>query len=98
MHCGCRVGMATLKDAFKKYFRGYKKTAVFAITTACNCKCVMCDMHRKKPEHISLSDAKKVLKTLEDQKFLIVYLTGGEPTLHPHVVEIVEYADELGLI
>ena len=98
MHCGYRVGMATLKDAFKKYFRGYKKTAVFAITTACNCKCVMCDMHRKKPEHIGLSDAKKALKTLEDQKFLIVYLTGGEPTLHPHVVEIVEYADELGLI
>lgn len=90
--------MATLKEAFKKFFRGYNKTAVFALTTQCNCKCVMCDMHRKKPEHISLSDAKKVLDFLEKNKFLVVYFTGGEPTLHPDIVEIVNYADKLGLV
>jgi len=90
--------MVALKEAFKKFFRGYNKTAVFALTTQCNCKCIMCDMHRKKPEYIGLRDAKKVLNVLEKNKFLVVYFTGGEPTLHPDVVEIVAYADKLGLV
>jgi MoaA/NifB/PqqE/SkfB family radical SAM enzyme len=58
----------------------------------------MCDMHRREPESISFSDAKKILDFLASNKFLVVYLTGGEPTLHPDVVEIVRYAVNLGLI
>ncbi|MCW4039080.1 MAG: radical SAM protein [Candidatus Bathyarchaeota archaeon] len=90
--------MATLKDAVKKFVRGYRKTAVFALTTKCNCKCIMCDMHAKKPEYIPLNDAKKVLKFLADNGFLIAYFTGGEPTLHPNIVEIVDYAGKLGVV
>ena len=90
--------MTTLKNASIRFLKGYKKTAVFALTSNCNCKCEMCDMHRREPMSISLSDAKKILDFLEKNHFLVVYMTGGEPTLHPNVVEIVKYADDLGLI
>jgi MoaA/NifB/PqqE/SkfB family radical SAM enzyme len=90
--------MATLREALKNYVRGYTKTAVFALTTQCDCKCIMCDMHRKTPQYISFEDAKIVLNFLKRNKFLIAYITGGEPTLHPNITDIVEYADKLGLI
>ena len=90
--------MTKVIGAFKRFLRGYSKTAVFAVTTRCNCKCIMCDMHQKKPEQISLADAKKVLDFLAENKFLIAYLTGGEPTLHPDIVEIVDYSNRLGLV
>lgn len=55
-------------------------------------------MHRREPQRITLDDAKKVLDFLAKNKFMIAYFTGGEPTLHPNVVEIVEYANNLGLV
>lgn len=54
-------------------------------------------MHEQKPEYLSFSDVKRVLDFLRCNKFLIAYFTGGEPTLHPHIVDIVDYADDLGL-
>ena len=90
--------MVHLREAFWKILKGFRRTAVFAITTRCNCRCVMCDMYKKPPRSISLEDAKKVLDFLRKNKFLIIYFTGGEPTLHPDVVEIVNYADELGFV
>lgn len=90
--------MTTLVNAVTRFLLGYKKTAVFALTTRCNCKCIMCDMHRKTPESISLKDAKTILEFLAKNKFLIAYFTGGEPTLHPNIVEIVKYANQLGLV
>jgi MoaA/NifB/PqqE/SkfB family radical SAM enzyme len=57
----------------------------------------MCDIYEKPTESISLRDAKKILDFLAANKFLIVYFTGGEPTLHPDVIEMVRYADSLGL-
>ncbi len=90
--------MTTLKNASIRFLKGYKKTAIFALTSRCNCKCEMCNMHRREPESISFSDAKKILDFLEKNHFLVVYMTGGEPTLHPDVVKIVKYADDLGLL
>lgn len=58
----------------------------------------MCDMHKQPAKEISLKDAKRVLEKLASNDFLIVYFTGGEPTLHPNIVDIVSYADKLGLV
>jgi len=90
-------GMTALRNVLIRFLRGSRKTAVFAITTRCNCRCLMCDMHRKPPETISLSDAKRILDFLRIHGFLIVYFTGGEPTLHPDISRIVGYADKLGM-
>lgn len=87
-----------MKNALVKYLKGFKRTAVFAITTNCNCRCVMCDIYKKSPSVISLKDAMQILDFLSQNKFLIVYFTGGEPTLHPDIVEIIKYANDLGLV
>lgn len=89
--------MVSLKKLASKLLRGQYNTAVFALTTKCNCKCIMCGMHKNPPELMEFEDVKKVLKFLAENKFIVVYFTGGEPTLHPNIVEIVEFADRLGL-
>jgi len=58
----------------------------------------MCDMHGMTPQQISFDDATKILDYLAQNKFLMVYFTGGEPTLHPDLVKMVNYANELGLV
>jgi len=58
----------------------------------------MCGMWEKPKQHISLSDAKQIIDFLVERRFLILYLTGGEPTLHPKICEIVGYASSRGLI
>ena len=85
-------------SALKNILRGFNRTAVFALTTKCNCRCIMCDMHRKRPESIGREDAFKVIDFLAQNRFHILYLTGGEPTLHPNVVEIVKYAQKRNLM
>lgn len=90
--------MVDASEIFMKFLKGFRKTAVFAITTRCNCRCVMCDMYKKPPSSISFEDAEKILDFLHENKFLIVYFTGGEPTLHPDVIDIVKYANNLGLV
>ncbi|MCP8309927.1 MAG: radical SAM protein [Candidatus Methylarchaceae archaeon HK01B] len=87
-----------LKSALRNVLKGSNRTAVFAVTTRCNCKCIMCDMHRKRPESISSEDAYKIIDFLAQSRFLVLYLTGGEPTLHPDVVKILEYSGQKGLI
>jgi len=86
------------KEALTRYLRGFRRTAVFAITTQCNCRCIMCDIYKKPPMFISLKEAMDVLDFLSRNRFLIVYFTGGEPTLHPDVIEIIKYANHLGLV
>lgn len=55
-------------------------------------------MWEKPKQHTSLSDAKQIIDFLAKRRFLILYLTGGEPTLHPKICEIVSYASSKGLI
>jgi len=55
-------------------------------------------MWKLKREHISLQGAKEVLNFLRDNGFLVVYFTGGELTLHPNLIEIVNYANKLGFM
>ena len=90
--------MVEMRTVLTRFLRGFRRTAVFAITTRCNCRCYMCDIYKKPPRSIDLEDAKRVLRFLSENKFLIVYFTGGEPSLHPDIVELVRYADQLGLV
>lgn len=90
--------MVDTRDILVRFIRGFKRTAVFAVTTRCNCRCVMCDVYKKPQTSISMGEAKRVLDFLYKNKFLIVYFTGGEPALHPNIAEMVGYANHLGLV
>ncbi len=57
----------------------------------------MCDMWKQEKTFISVQDAKQVIDFLHENQFLAVYFTGGEPTLHPNLPEIVKYASNQGM-
>ena len=81
----------------RRLLSGGRRTAIFALLPTCNCECVMCDMWKQAKTRISLETAKQVLDFLSENGFVGTYFTGGEPTLHPDLVEIVRYASSLGM-
>jgi hypothetical protein len=45
-----------------------------------------------------LEDAKFAIDALANSNFSVLYLTGGETGIYPHIVEAVEYGRQKGLI
>ncbi|MFC1774903.1 radical SAM protein [Nanoarchaeota archaeon] len=77
------------------------KTGVcyFAITHNCNAKCVTCSIHKiKNKPFLELSDIKKAIDKLDQIGITYLQLTGGEPLLHPKIVDIVKYGNSKGII
>lgn len=59
---------------------------VLAITYMCNSRCRMCNIWKKEAQPIlELSEYKKLPNNIRD-----VNLTGGEPFLHPQLIEIIK--------
>ena len=70
-----------------------------ALTYKCQNDCKHCYVGRDKDmESLSMEDWKKVLKKLWETGVPHVCFTGGEPTLFPGLVELVAFAEELGLV
>jgi len=67
-----------------------------SITTKCNMYCKGCYKIRKGEEEIDISfeKAKSVIDKLADMGVFSVSFGGGEPTLHPDLLEIASYARE----
>jgi len=63
---------------------------VIAVTYLCNSRCVMCDFWKetRKPT-MTLDDYRKIPRTLRD-----INVSGGEPFLHPQIVDIVRVIRE----
>jgi MoaA/NifB/PqqE/SkfB family radical SAM enzyme len=85
--------------------RKITRRGVFWLGQTCNLRCQFCyfldriqdDAH---PEHhfMSLEKAKALCKTLVDYYGNnSVDIQGGEPTLYPHIYELVSYCAEIGL-
>ena len=73
---------------------GQLRLPIFSITNNCNLKCPICFTHNR-PDRIynkSLEELESLLDYIEaEQKNLdLLNLTGGEPTLHPQLPEILE--------
>jgi MoaA/NifB/PqqE/SkfB family radical SAM enzyme len=79
--------------------RGELKFAFIQVTTRCNAMCTdRCNIWASKPFDMSLADAKFAIDVLAKNKFSILYFTGGETGLYPHLSEAVEYAKSKGMI
>jgi len=68
----------------------------------CNFNCKICTYKIKSPYNgeapIEISQIKSLIKTIyEEQKIKIVNFLGGEPTTNPHLHELVDFANMLGL-
>lgn len=76
------------------------KSIDISIISSCNLKCKHCYLGDLKNANIKLG-IDKIKEILIDAHELGAYhltLTGGEPTLHPNFLEILDFADNLGFM
>ncbi|BCS90984.1 MAG: radical SAM protein [Candidatus Micrarchaeota archaeon] len=72
------------------------------VTNRCHLSCWYCFFYAKEGEPIyepNLEEIKKMFINLRNQKPIpanAIQITGGEPTLHPDIIKIVELAKEVG--
>jgi len=70
------------------------------LTYACNADCGHCYVapeHRDKPSLVK-EDWRRVMEKLWAAGVPHVTFTGGEATLYPHLRELIEYAEDIGLV
>jgi len=67
------------------------------VTDQCNPDCAYCTEYDNTQPHPSLDDLTKWLTKIRDLGTLRVALVGGEPLMHPDIVEVVRRARALGL-
>lgn len=73
--------------------------AIIHVTTRCNAKCMdRCNIWAQKPYDMPVEDLLFAIDVLAKNSFSIVYFTGGETGLYPHLIEAVDYAKKKGLI
>jgi tetraether lipid synthase len=75
---------------------------VVTITSACNLDCPICYVHNKNDDayHMSRADFARILGHLRDDhggELDIVNITGGEPTLHPELLDFIAAAKAEGI-
>jgi len=68
----------------------------FYVTDRCNLDCSYCTEYDNAKPHPPLADLKRWLAKIRDLGTMRIALVGGEPLLHPDIVEIVRYCRELG--
>lgn len=88
-------------------YRGYKNIFLeYYITISCNLNCIACStfspLIKGKKEFVSLDyikeDFSKMYKISENGKRIWeLALMGGEPLMHPDIVNIIKYFGELGI-
>ena len=100
---GCRICAVADRVDFRPLFSApanapYKVDV--ALTYACNNACPHCynPAERFAMSTLSLADWRRVFDKLNEIGVPHVILTGGEPTLHPDLPEIIRYADAQGQI
>jgi len=72
--------------------------AVYYVTMQCNLNCAYCEDFGSRRNHLvtpapSLKDAKHILKVIRTGVDRL-WLTGGEPLMHPQILELLQYARE----
>jgi MoaA/NifB/PqqE/SkfB family radical SAM enzyme len=82
----------------KNLIKGRLKVAEFAITNACIAKCSFCGIWKQQPKvFVDKDKALEVIDRLADYGGVHITLTGGEPLLHPNVVDFAARASSRGM-
>ena len=98
-----RVSRTDKLDVLKLVFQsGGPGFTQFALSNACNANCGFCNFARDKLpkeqwEFVERQGALDAIDILYGQGIRYLVLTGGEPTLHPDLVDIVRHGADLGI-
>src|SRR5216110_3424944 len=85
-----------LLESGKRLFDQKPLQCSIYLTDRCNLDCSYCTEYDNSRPHPKLEDLKLWIKKIRDLGTMRIALVGGEPLLHPNVVEIVRYCRELG--
>src|SRR3982751_635703 len=66
------------------------------VTDRCNLDCAYCTEYDNSRPHPSLDDLKQWIRKIRELGTMRIALVGGEPLVHPNIVELVRYCRELG--
>jgi MoaA/NifB/PqqE/SkfB family radical SAM enzyme len=81
------------RNILKNFIRGKLRFTEFAITNACIAKCSFCDIWKQQPKiFVDKEKALTAIDRLADFGVSHLTITGGEPLLHPNIVDFVEKA------
>lgn len=61
------------------------------LTRRCNMKCTYCNIQKADYEELSYEEWKKAINIIKDLGATEIVILGGEPTLYPKVIELVDY-------
>lgn len=75
------------------------KSVILHITNACCNRCPYCYAFQEDGviEHADIKKLYKIIDILSENGVEVINLLGGDPALHPHVIEIAEYATKKGI-
>ena len=73
------------------------KDVYLQVTEKCNCKCVMCDIWKYKNQFPPLKQLIIIIHKLKRKKVRQVTVWGGEPFLHPNIIEIMKEIKNCGM-
>src|SRR6267154_4442002 len=65
------------------------------VTDQCNLDCAYCTEYDNSRPHPSIDDLKKWVRKIRELGTMRIALVGGEPLVHPNIVELVLYGREL---
>lgn len=82
----------------EEYYHNPLETIILEVTGRCNAKCAFCYAKDSRIYELSRVTIRKVLEEFKELGGHIVALTGGEPTLHPNLIDIIRDLRELGLL
>ncbi len=82
---------------FKRAFDRTPIACHLYVTDQCNLDCHYCTEYDNSIPHPSLKDLKRRIRKIRELGCLRIGLQGGEPLLHPDIIEVVRYCKAVGL-
>lgn len=72
---------------------------VWNFTNMCNLRCRHCYQRadRPLPDELTLEEKLRLVDQLDEAGVAAIALSGGEPTIHPHFLEVVKYISDKGI-
>jgi radical SAM protein with 4Fe4S-binding SPASM domain len=83
----------------KPFVPGAPFQIVWNITKACNMKCVHCyeNAGRKSKSELSADEVINGLNRMAEAGVTSIAFSGGEPSIHPHILDFIEFTEDKGM-